>query len=312
MKVLIPSTTHIEIQSDDEFVTYDVNSAISVEHLDSDVLIVWQNPQWQLERSARELKNLRLVQTLASGADSVLTAGFESTVPICSGRSLHDGPVAEHALALTLAAIRRLDRLQRSQSAHRWDTEYVRKQSAEETRSQYTLDGARVTIWGFGSIAARLAPMLTALGAKVIGIARSGGQRAGFLVLAESDSYEALADTDVLISLVPSNPATADLFDDAIFSRLPHGAVFINVGRGATVDETALRHALDEGRLRAASIDVTKTEPLSSDSPLWDAPNLIITPHVAGNRPLGAQRLVASNLEALRLGQALINQVNPS
>ncbi|WP_338031449.1 NAD(P)-dependent oxidoreductase [Diaminobutyricibacter tongyongensis] len=88
--------------------------------------------------------------------------------------------------------------------------------------------------------------------------------------------------------------------------------MFINVGRGATVDETALRQALDDGRLRAASIDVTKTEPLSSDSPLWDAPNLIITPHVAGNRPIGAQRLVASNIEALRLGQALINQVNPS
>lgn len=311
MKILIPDTIDLTLTGDAETVVYDVRAEIPSEHRDAEVLVVWHNSGAQLEQAARDLPRLRLVQALASGADVVLRSGFPDDVRICSGRSLHDGPVAEHALALILAAVRRLDALRDAQGEHRWDEEFNVAQSASATRSDYTLAGARVTIWGFGSIAATLAPVLQLLGAEVQGIARSAGTRAGFPVHADADATGVLAETDVLVSLLPATPETTDLFDSAVFESLKPGAAFVNVGRGATVDESALIAVLRSGRLRSAAIDVAKAEPLPSDDPLWDAPNLLITPHVAGNRPVGASALIDDNVARLLAGDELVNQVRP-
>lgn len=311
MKILIPDTIDLALTGDAETVVYDVRAEIPVEHRDAEVLVVWHNSGAQLERAARDLPRLRLVQALASGADVVLRSGFPDEVPICSGRSLHDGPVAEHALALILAAIRRLDLLRDAQRDRRWDDGFNVAQSARDSRADYTLAGARVTIWGFGSIAKTLAPVLRMLGADVQGIARSAGTRAGFPVHGDADAAAVLADTDVLVSLLPATPETTDLFDARVFEALKPGAAFVNVGRGATVDESALIAALESGRLRAAAIDVAKAEPLPADDPLWDAPNLLLTPHVAGNRPVGASALIDDNVARLRAGDDLVNQVRP-
>ncbi len=311
LKILIPDSIALTVTADVDAVVYDIEADIPVEHRDAEVLVVWHNSGERLAHAARVLPRLRLVQALASGADAVLGAGFSSDVRICSGRSLHDGPVAEHALALVLSAVRRLDALQVAQQEHRWDEDIIRDQAAPETSGLYTLDGARVTIWGFGSIAATLAPLLRSLGAHVRGIARSAGTRAGFEVLADSDAAQVLSDTDVLISILPATDDTADLIDDTVLAALPSGAVFVNVGRGATVDEHALLGALRSGRLRAAAVDVTKTEPLPASDPLWGAPNLVITPHVAGNRPVGAAKLVDENVTRLLAGDELVNQVRP-
>lgn len=311
MKILIPDTTALQISADAEVVVYDIESEIPEEHRDAQMLVVWHNSASWLQEAARSLPQLRLVQALASGADVVLNAGFAPEVRICSGRSLHDGPVAEHALALILSAVRRLDRLHDAQRDHRWDAEFNDVQSARDTQGAYTLAGARVTIWGFGSIASALAPLLTALGAEVQGIARTGGTRSGYPVRADADAADALADTDVLVSILPATDDTAKLFDAAVFGALKPGAAFVNVGRGATVDEDALIGALESGRLRAAAIDVTASEPLPASDPLWDAPNLLITPHVAGNRPVGAGALVDANIARLAAGDELVNQVRP-
>ncbi|PCE16374.1 phosphoglycerate dehydrogenase [Microbacterium sp. SZ1] len=312
MKILIPDTIDLQLSADVEAVVYDIAREIPEEHRDAEVLVVWHNSGAWLEQAADQLPRLRLVQALASGADVVLRSGFAPDVRICSGRSLHDGPVAEHTLALILAVVRRLDRLRDAQRDHRWDEEFNEEQSASGTRAQFTLSGARVTIWGFGSIATTLAPVLRQLGADVRGIARSAGDRAGFPVHADADADAVLADTDILVSLLPATDSTADLFDSAVFAALPDGAAFVNVGRGATVDEAALVDALRSGHLRAAAIDVAKAEPLPSDDPLWSAPNLFITPHVAGNRPIGASALIDDNVARLAAGDALVNQVRPA
>ncbi len=311
MKILIPNTIELSLRSDADVVVYDVAAEIPAEHRDAEVLVVWQNPAPQLAQVAKDLPALRLVQTLAAGPDAVVAAGFAAEVPICSGRSLHDGPVAEHALALILGAVRRLDLLRDAQHERRWDRDFVAAQVAPDTRARHTLAGSRVTIWGFGSIAARLAPMLQLLGAEVRGVARSAGIRSGVEVAAEPDAAEVLAGTDVLVSLVPATAETTDLFDASVFGMLKPGAVFVNVGRGATVDETALLDALASGRLRAAALDVMKTEPLPADSPLWTAPDLVLTPHVAGNRPVGGADLVDANVARLLAGEELLNQVRP-
>ncbi|AXL11253.1 phosphoglycerate dehydrogenase [Microbacterium foliorum] len=311
MKVLIPNTIELPLTADVDAVVYDTSADIPDEHRDAEMLVVWGNSASWLQNAAGSLPRLRLVQALASGADAVLNAGFGSEVRICSGRSLHDGPVAEHALALILSAVRRIDRLRDAQREHRWDDAFNQEQAASATRAHHTLDGAHVTIWGFGSIASTLAPLLAALGAQVEGIARTAGHRAGFEVHADADAPALLAQTDVLVSILPATDATADLFDAEVFGALKRGAVFVNVGRGATVDETALIDALESGQLRAAAIDVAKAEPLPASDPLWDTPNLLLTPHVAGNRPVGAADLVDENIARLRAGDELVNQVHP-
>ena len=313
MKILVPDTIELDLtdltSSGDEIVVYEVDKAIPGEHRDAEVLVVWRNTSDNLSDAARAMPGLRLVQTLAAGPDSVLAAGFADTVAITSGRSLHDGPVAEHALALILAAVRRLDVLMESQKSGTWNQPYNAEQSNPATEQLYTLDGAKVTIWGFGSIAGRLAPLLAALGAEVTGVASSKGERYGFPVVAADGFAEVLRSTDVLISILPATPETTDALNDEVLRQLPASAVFVNVGRGATVDEGALLAALREGRLRAAALDVTRIEPLPADSELWSAPNLIITPHVAGNRPKGSAKLVLANISALMEGKPLTNQV---
>ncbi|MFK0008242.1 NAD(P)-dependent oxidoreductase [Paenarthrobacter sp. NPDC090520] len=310
MKILVPHTIALDLSASGETVaTYQVDQPIPDEHTDAEVLVVWQNTAANLSDAAERLGDLKLVQTLAAGPDSVLAAGFAENVAITSGRSLHDGPVAEHALALVLAAVRRLDVLAESQKASAWNRDYNVAQSSPDTEQLYTLDGAKVTIWGFGSIAGRLAPLLAALGAKVTGVANSAGERYGFPVVATSELPEVLKTTDVLVSILPATPETESSLNAEVLNALPRTAVFVNVGRGATVDEDALLTALRNGSLRAAALDVTKVEPLPADSELWSAPNLIITPHVAGNRPKGSSALVLSNLAALKEGRELTNLV---
>ena len=313
MKILVPDTIELDLSElsvpEKEVAVYQVDKPIPGEHRDAEVLVAWRNTSENLSDAAKTMPSLKLVQTLAAGPDSVLAAGFADNVAITSGRSLHDGPVAEHALALILAAVRHLDQLTESQQDSTWNEPYNAAQSAPDTEQLYTLDGANVTVWGFGSIAGRLAPLLAALGANVTGVAGSKGERYGFPVVADDEFHQVLRTTDVLVSILPATPETADALNEDVLRSLPDTAIFVNVGRGATVDEDALLAALEEGKLRVAALDVTKVEPLPADSKLWGAPNLIITPHVAGNRPKGAAELVTANVTALKEGKPLTNQV---
>jgi len=311
VKILLPDTLPLDVRvgPEDEVVVYDPTAPLPAPARDAEALVVWGNTPENLADAARHLTALRWVQTLAAGPDAVLAAGFAPEVTVTSGRSLHDGPVAEHALALVLASLRRLDVLGAAQREHRWDTAVNAAQAAPETAGRYTLDGAHVVIWGFGSIAARLAPLLVGLGARVTGVASSRGERHGFEVVTDDDLDEVLPTADVLVSLLPALPATRHALDAARIDLLPDHALFVNVGRGATVDEDALVAALREGRLGGAALDVTETEPLPAASPLWDAPRLVLTPHVAGNRPQGASALVEENLAALRAGREPRNVV---
>lgn len=151
--------------------------------------------------------------------------------------------------------------------------------------------------------------MLELLGAQVRGVARTAGERAGFPVVAEEQLLDELGRTDVLIMILPSTPATDRALDTDRLAALPAHAHVVNVGRGSTVDEPALVAALAGGRIAGAAVDVASTEPLPADSPLWDAPNLVLTPHAAGGRPVGADELISSNVAAFLAGRDLRNVV---
>ncbi|GIG20104.1 phosphoglycerate dehydrogenase [Cellulomonas chitinilytica] len=287
---------------------YRVDGPFPDDALDADVLVTWGNGRRNLRDAATRLTRLRWVQTLAAGPDTVLDAGFGPDVVVTSGRGLHDGPVAEHTLALVLACARRLPDLVRAQQEHRWAAELggIQQVRADEFRS---LAGAHVLIWGFGSIAGRLTPLLSALGAQVTGVATRSGERHGRPVVAAQDVASVLPGTDVLINLLPATPQTRHAVDAAVLDALPAHAWVVNVGRGATLDEAALLDAVRAGRLAGAALDVFEDEPLPAGSPLWDEPRILVSPHAAGGRPLGAGALLAENVAAFLDGRPLRNVV---
>ena len=311
MKVLIPDSIVLSLPVIEgiEFIEYSVTATDFSAVQDAELLVMWMNSPENTAAAVEQLINLKVVQTLAAGPDHVLSANFPSHIQIASGRGLHDKTVAEHALTLTLSLIRAIPTLLKSQSSHEWNFSIIEAQAAPSTSRLYTLNGANVLIYGFGSIASHLSPMLQALGANVTGVARNAAVKNGFKVISELNSNASLAEADVVISLLPYEKSTEKYFDKAFFQDMKKSAVFINVGRGKTVDEVALEDALRSQIIRSAAIDVTFDEPLSSDSNLWEIPELLITPHISGGRPQNSEDLIAFNSKALLNGDAIRNQV---
>ena len=320
MKVLLPDSFTFDLPllhslttaSDIEYQRYSGSCTDFSKHSDAEMLILAMNTDACAQASVTQLPNLKLVQTLAAGPDHLFALGYNERISLASGRGLHDITVTEHALALTLALVRNLDALHRAQLLHDWNQDYIHGQATSQTELLYTLNKAKVLIYGFGSIAANLAPILTTLGAQVTGVAQSSGSRHGFPVISVSESKGALQDADIVISLLPYTEASDKFFNKDFFNTMKESALFINVGRGKTVDEGSLIDALTHGKIRAAAIDVTAVEPLPKESPLWTTPNLTITPHVAGGRPRNSEELIAYNASALSSGSQIRNLVSRS
>lgn len=283
MKVLLPDSIPLDLDLDlPGAVVYAVDRPIPEEHVDAPALVVWGNPGWQLRDAASRLTGLRWVQTLAAGPDAVLGAGFGPDVVITSGAGLHDRTVAEHTLALVLAAARRLNLLVRAQIGHRWAAELGGLQPVHDTGNFRTLRDAHVVVWGFGGIAATLAPLLASLGARVTGVAQSAGTRHGFPVVTAEELPSLLPTADVLINILPAVESTRRIVGAEVLALLPARAWLVNVGRGSTVDEPALLDALRSGRLAGAALDVFETEPLPAGSPLRGSDRILLSAHAAG------------------------------
>ncbi len=312
MKLLLPDSLPLDpsLPEGVEAVAYDASAPVPDVHLDAEAMVVWGSSGEHLAHVAARMPRLRWVQTLAAGPDAVLAAGFPDEVVVTAGLGLHDRPVAEHALALILALVRRLPAAAKAQAEHRWADDLGGLQPLHPPGAVTTLLDARVLVWGFGHIGQTLAPMLRQLGAQVRGIGRTPGERAGFPVVTEQELESELGRTDVLVMILPSTPATANALDARRLAALPSHAHVVNVGRGSTVDEAALVAALLDGRIAGAALDVTAAEPLPADSPLWGAPGLVLTPHAAGGRPVGADELISTNLGALMKGEQLRNVVD--
>ncbi|WP_421083885.1 NAD(P)-dependent oxidoreductase [Rothia nasimurium] len=305
MKILLPTSITLDqaalgLESGDEVVSYDPAVNIAPEHRDADVLVAWGNTNEQLKDAATHLDRVELVQALLAGPDQARAAGFRSEAVIASGSGLHSKTVAEHALALTLNFVRFLPTLAEHQAKNNWASELGGPQELHPANQVTTLLGAKVTIWGFGSIGRETALLFKAFGAEVTGVARSAGERYGFPVVATEDVDSVLETTDILVMILPNSEETQNSLNAARLAKLPNRAYVINVGRGPTVNEADLIEALNSGQIAGAGLDVTVTEPLPSTDPLWGAKNLVITPHSAGGRPVDPEALIKQNLQALR------------
>jgi phosphoglycerate dehydrogenase-like enzyme len=238
---------------------------------------------------------LQVIQTLSAGVDWLI-GRVPPHITVCNARGAFDTPLAEWAVGAILAMERGLIQARDLELTRTW-TPFEPSEVA----------GRRVLILGFGSIGGAIAARLTPFGVDVVGVARSAREGAFGL-----DSLDELLPTaDVVVNVLPLTTATAGLLDARRLALLRDGTLIVNAGRGRTVDITALRAELESGRLRAV-LDVVDPEPLPRESPLWEIPNVLISPHVAGDSEAATARtfrLAGDQIRRFAAGEPLINQV---
>jgi phosphoglycerate dehydrogenase-like enzyme len=232
---------------------------------DAEVLVVDEAPVDDALRVAAGLPRLRLIQTLSAGTEH-WTGRVPDGVILSNARGAHGAATAEWAAAVLLAVVRRLPAAFAAQAERRWDPEQAG-----------TLIGRRVLIVGAGDLATQLRARLEPFGARITLVGRSA--RRGVRAIAELGDL--LPAADVVVLMVPLTDATRGLAGAGFLAQMPDGALLVNAARGAVVDTGALLAELRAGRLLAA-LDVTDPEPLPPEHPLWDAPGLLLTPHVGG------------------------------
>jgi phosphoglycerate dehydrogenase-like enzyme len=308
MQILLPHSVPLELPDFPlQIQRFDPKANLD---FDVEMLVVWNISSKVLE-PLLHMPRLRLVQTLTAGIDHVLRLNPRSEIAICNGKGLHNAPTAELAVSLLLAGVRRLHHFRDLQHQHHWDkTAYAHALSGQEFLS---LESARVLVVGFGSIGLEIAKRLTPFGCTVEGVARQAGERHGYTVHALEQLDNILPNFDAVILVLPDTPDTHGFVSSQRLGRMKRGAWLVNVGRGSAVLEADLVAALESGHLGGAALDVTQTEPLPEDSPLWGCKNLILTPHIAGGGPnfyRKAEALLRRNAANLLSGLPLENLIN--
>lgn len=255
--------------------------------------------------------DLRWIQTSSAGIDGIATASLKSRpgIVVTTARGVHGDQMAEHTLALILALTRALPRFLRQQSRHEW-----KRQALPD------LAGRTLLVVGYGTIGERIGALGQAVGLRVIGVRRTAPPSAapgasGAQVISTEDLDQVLPEADYVVLVLPRTAATNRLMDHARLGLMKPGSFLINVGRGGTVDEDALLAALRDGPLEGAALDVFTEEPLPDASPLWDLPNLIVTPHVAAASPRYFEqvfRLFANNLARFLEEEPLRHVADPA
>jgi phosphoglycerate dehydrogenase-like enzyme len=254
-----------------------------------------------IERAPR----LRLIQKLGIGVDTIdLEAARRAGVAVCNMPGTNTRAVAELALLLMLATLRRLVTLDaETRAGNGWSLH------PEVVDSFAELGGRTVGLVGFGAVGKCLTPMLQSTGARVLytDISAAAGESARFVSL-----DELLSSADVVSLHVPLTRETTLMMNDDRFGSMKPGAILVNTARGRLVDQDALHRALHSGRLRGAGLDVFDLEPADTSHPMFRLPNIVVTPHVAWltaetlTRSLG---VFAENCRRLREGETLLNRV---
>ncbi|MCY9664327.1 D-2-hydroxyacid dehydrogenase [Paenibacillus alginolyticus] len=214
---------------------------------------------------------LRWVHALGAGVDSFLyNREWKKDVLLTRTVGSFGRKIGEYCLSYILADVQRHDKFQQYQTQRQW-----------LPSQQKLLQQLNIVIFGTGTIGKEVARMLRSFGVTVYGISRSGASNCHFnRVIPITEVHSLLAQADWVINTLPLTPITEKLFGMHLFSYL-HGAGFINVGRGASVDENALLEAIERGQVRRAVLDVFREEPLPAQSPMWAHPNVVITPHIS-------------------------------
>ncbi|GAA3474344.1 2-hydroxyacid dehydrogenase [Nonomuraea roseola] len=244
------------------------------------------------------MKRLKLVQTVTAGVEPY-RPHLPHGVTLCNARGVHDAGTAEWGVGAMIAVLREFPGFVDAQRRGEWTYHHTG-----------VLADAKVLIVGYGSIGAALERRLEGFEVEVVRVARTA--REGVHPMEELEAL--LPEADVVVLLVPATSETTGMVDAAFLARMKDGALLVNAARGAVVVTDALVAELESGRLRAA-LDVSDPEPLPEGHPLWNAPGVLITPHVAGSTPASTRRslrLIRSQLLRHLAGEPLNNVITES
>lgn len=290
----LPSTVEVILLPDDGNATWpDLSSA--------EIVVPGFGSRERFLRELRDraqparLPRLRVVHTLTAGVDW-LRGAVPDGVTVCSARGAYDGPLAEWIVGAILAFQRGILRSRDSQLRGAWQP-FELESLADRT----------VVILGFGSIGTALADRLRPFGVRVVGVARTARADA----VSVDDLEYILPEADVLVDLLPLTAETEGFLDARRLARLRDGALVVNAGRGRTLHTGALVAEVSTGRLSAA-LDVTEPEPLPDGHPLWALPNVLVSPHIAGDSRRafeGVWVLLAEQVRRYIEGAPLENEV---
>lgn len=253
-------------------------------------------------------KRLKWLQLNYAGSDNYAAPGvLPEGVILTNASGCYGLAISECMLASILQLIKRLDQYQRNQAQHIWRNE----------GAVSSIEGSTTLVVGFGDIGSSFAQRMHALGSTVIGIRRNVTGKPDYVsALYQMDALDRLLPLADFVSLsLPNSPQTQKVIGSKQFAEMKDSAILVNVGRGSAVDTDALVAALNGGEIGGAVIDVVDQEPLPAEHPLWDAPHLVLTPHVTGNYnlPETLRRIVnlsLRNLAAYLNGQPMESVVD--
>jgi phosphoglycerate dehydrogenase-like enzyme len=251
---------------------------------------------------------LRWIQAIGSGVGQFQACGLPSSVTLTNGAGIGAPPIAEWVIGRILQIYKAFPLHDARAREHRW-----------EMALGALVMGKTVSIIGLGAIGNEVAKRARPFGLKLLGIRRS--YRAGMTspyvdeLFGPDSLAQVLGRSDVVVLAAPGTGENESMFDAAAFAAMKPGSVFVNVARGTLVDESALIDALRSGHLAAAALDVMRHEPMADDDPLWDAPNVLISPHSSASGEGYMDRafdLFVRNLEHYLQGEPLENVVDLS
>ncbi|BBK44408.1 phosphoglycerate dehydrogenase [Allostella vacuolata] len=249
---------------------------------------------------------LRFVQSISAGVDRYDLAAFRRAgVRLASAQGTNSNAVSDHGMALILAMTRHIPQAAANQARRHWRGMIGHIPDREEE-----LEGKTLLVVGLGAIGNRLARLARAFGMTVIGLRRdpaAGGEADSVRPIA--DLHAVLPQADFVALTCPLTPETEGLIDGAALSRMKPTARLVNLARGRVVDEPALIEALRRGTIAGAALDCVAEEPLPPASPLWDMPNVLITPHTGGETQQCEDRVIdilLENLDRLWRGEATL------
>jgi phosphoglycerate dehydrogenase-like enzyme len=269
------------------------------------VLFAWHPRSELLSGAWASAGDLKWIQSASAGVDNLLFPELAAShVVLTNARGIYEEAIAEYVLGLMLVLAKGFTAVFERQQRREW-----------QHRETERLERKRVLVAGVGPIGRAIGRNCAALRMSVRGVART--TRPGDDVLAEIAAVEGLTDAvssaDYVVNTLPSTDETHHVFDHAVFEAMNPWTRFVNVGRGSTVDEPALIRALETGQIAGAALDVFEQEPLPHDSPLWTMPNVIVSPHMAGDAAgwrEGVVELFVRNLERYLTGRPLLNVVD--
>jgi phosphoglycerate dehydrogenase-like enzyme len=242
---------------------------------EADVAFAWRAHRDLLEPAWPLASRLRWIQAASAGVDALLFPSLvNGEVIVTNARGIFDDAIAEWVTGMFVIFAKDVLGVLERQRRHEWLHELT-----EPLRNK------QVLVVGVGGIGRAIGRSAAALGMHIRGVGRATRPRDEVfgVVLGIDELHEALGWADYVVDVLPGTPATRHTFDATAFAAMKPGARFVNVGRGSTVDESALIDALRAGRLSGAALDVFEREPLPPESPLWDLPRVVVFPHMSGD-----------------------------